>query len=253
VHAPEFAFERDAGNVTRAMRKLGITYPVAIDNKFAIWRAYRNHYWPAHYFIDAQGRIRHSHFGEGEYDESERVIQKLLREAGSTVANDLSAVDASGVQQASNEDAVSSFETYLGYERAENFASGAAQHDRVSTYALPAQLARNHWGLEGEWNIAAERATLVGAGGKISFRFRARDLHLVLGPGRDGKPIRFRITIDGVAPAESRGMDVAADGTGSVTEQRLYQLVRQAGDVSERTFSIEFFDPGVSAYAFTFG
>ena len=255
VHAPEFAFERDPGNVTKAVRDLGITYPVAIDNDYAIWRAFSNQYWPAHYFIDAQGKVRYHHFGEGEYARSEQVIQQLLAEAGNkNVATDMVRADASGVQLAGDEADVASPETYLGYERAQNFvAAGGAVTDRVSNYTAPAQPALNQWGLAGDWNIGREQASLAKAAGKILFRFHARDLHLVLGPGADGKPVRFRVMLDGAAPGKDSGVDVAADGSGRVSGQRLYQLLRQSGPVRDRTFSIEFLDPGVQAYAFTFG
>ncbi len=255
VHAPEFAFERDVANVTRAMKKLDIRYPVAIDNQYTIWRAFKNQYWPAHYFIDAQGRVRHHHFGEGSYAESERVIQQLLQEAGTArVAQGLAEVDAQGVQRAADNDAVRSPETYVGYERSENFAATpAVVRGQAATYTVAAPLALNAWGLAGRWTVGPEHATLDAAHGQIRYRFQARDLHLVLGPGRDGKPVRFKVTIDGQAPGAAHGLDVAADGSGTVTEQRLYQLIRQPGEVRERSFSIEFLDPAVSAYAFTFG
>ena len=255
VHTPEFAFERDIGNVTTAMKRLGITYPVPVDNQYAIWRAFHNQYWPAHYLIDARGRLRYRHFGEGNYAESERVIQQLLQEAGTArVAPGLIEVDAKGVQQAADLDAVRSHETYVGYERGEHFASTPGTvHDQAVEYTLPARLALNTWGLDGRWNVGAEHATLAGPSGRIVYRFHARDLHLVLSPGADARPVRFRVSIDGRPPGPARGMDVAEDGTGIITEQRLYQLIRQPGDVVERTFSIEFLDPAVSAYAFTFG
>ena len=241
VHAPEFAFERDVGNVTQAMKDLGITYPVAIDNNYKIWRAFNNQYWPAHYFADANGQIRYHHFGEGDYAESERVIQQLLREAGAqNVAGGLIDVDAKGVQQAPDLNTVQSPETYLGAQRAENFVKSGP-------------LALNNWTLEGQWNVGGQQVTLEQAGGRIVYRFHARDLHLVLAPGADGKPVRFKVTVDGQAPGDAHGTDVAPDGTGTVTEQRLYQLVRQPGEVQDRTFSIEFLDPNVAAYAFTFG
>ncbi|ROM33890.1 cytochrome C biogenesis protein [Pseudomonas poae] len=241
VHAPEFAFERDVNNVTKAMRDLGITYPVAIDNNYTIWRAFNNQYWPAHYFVDAKGQIRYHHFGEGEYAESERVIQQLLREAGAThVAGGLIEADAKGVQRASDVNEVQSPETYLGFQRAEHFVKSGP-------------LALNDWTLGGQWNIGGQQVTLDQAGGHIAYRFHARDLHLVLGPGADGKPVRFKVTVDGQAPGDAHGSDVAPDGSGTVTEQRLYQLVRQPGAVQDRTFSIEFLDPHVAAYAFTFG
>ncbi|UVJ41804.1 redoxin family protein [Pseudomonas sp. LS1212] len=255
VHAPEFAFEKDLGNVTKAMRDLGIDYPVAVDNDFRIWRAFGNQYWPAHYFADARGRIRYHHFGEGNYAESERVIQQLLREAGaSQVAGGLIGARGQGVQKAPDMAAVRSPETYLGYQRAEHFVPAASlAPDRIASYSVPQQLALNDWGLQGTWQVGAEQARLVAPTGRIVYRFHARDLHLVLGPGADGKPVRFKVTLDGQAPGDAHGTDVAPDGSGSVTEQRLYQLVRQPGAVKERTFSIEFLDPGVSAYAFTFG
>ncbi|MCJ7956832.1 MAG: cytochrome c biogenesis protein DipZ [Pseudomonas sp.] len=255
VHAPEFAFERDVSNVTKAMTDLGITYPVAIDNNYKIWRAFNNQYWPAHYFADAKGQIRYHHFGEGDYAESERVIQQLLREAGATnVAGGLIEADAKGVEQAPDMNEVQSPETYLGFQRAQNFVTtGTLGTDTVVNYPAAGTLALNNWTLEGPWNVGGQQATLDQAGGRIVYRFHARDLHLVLGPGADGKPVRFKVTIDGQAPGEAHGTDVAPDGSGTVTEQRLYQLVRQPGAVQDRTFSIEFLDPHVAAYAFTFG
>ncbi|NYH10058.1 cytochrome c biogenesis protein DipZ [Pseudomonas moraviensis] len=255
VHAPEFAFERDVGNVTKAMKELGINYPVAIDNDYRIWRAFNNEYWPAHYFADAQGRIRYHHFGEGDYAESERVIQQLLREAGAkTVADGLINADAQGVQLAPDMNQVLSPETYVGYQRAEHFVPKTSLvPDKVTAYKPPTNLALNDWSLGGQWAVGAERATASTPATRIVYRFHARDLHLVLGPGADGKPVRFKVMIDGQAPGAAHGVDVAPDGSGRVTEQRLYQLVRQTDEVKDRTFSIEFLDPGVSAYAFTFG
>ncbi|UII69012.1 cytochrome c biogenesis protein DipZ [Pseudomonas sp. HN11] len=241
VHAPEFAFERDVNNVVKAMKDLAITYPVAIDNNYKIWRAFNNQYWPAHYFADAKGQIRYHHFGEGDYAEAERVIQQLLREAGvKNVAGGLIEADAKGVQQAPDMNEVQSPETYLGAQRAENFVKSGP-------------LALNNWTLEGQWNVGDQQVTLDQVGGRIVYRFHARDLHLVLAPGADGKPVRFKVTIDGQAPGDAHGTDVAPDGSGTVTQQRLYQLVRQVGGVQDRTFTIEFLDPNVSAYAFTFG
>ncbi|MFP5498390.1 cytochrome c biogenesis protein DipZ [Pseudomonas sp. SDT2931_S440] len=255
VHAPEFAFERDVNNVTKAMKDLGITYPVAIDNNYKIWRAFNNQYWPAHYFADAKGQIRYHHFGEGDYAESERVIQQLLREAGATkVAGGLIEADAKGIQAAPDMNEVQSPETYLGFQRAENFVTtGTLGTDKVVNYPAAGNLALNNWTLEGQWNVGGQQATLAAANGKIVYRFHARDLHLVLGPGADGKPVRFKVSIDGQAPGDAHGTDVAPDGSGTVTEQRLYQLVRQPGAVKDRTFTIEFLDPQVAAYAFTFG
>ncbi|WP_433738792.1 cytochrome c biogenesis protein DipZ [Pseudomonas putida] len=255
VHAPEFAFERNVDNVKKAMKDLGIDYPVAIDNEFKIWRAFNNEYWPAHYFADAQGRIRYHHFGEGEYAESERVIQQLLREAGaSQVSDGLISAKAEGVQMAPDNNAVQSPETYVGYQRAEHFVPETSLvPDKRSAYRAPAQLTLNDWSLDGQWVVGPERATASAPASRIVYRFHARDLHLVLGPDADGKPVRFKVLIDGKAPGGDHGMDVAPDGSGTVTEQRLYQLVRQNDGVQDRTFSIEFLDPGASAYAFTFG
>ena len=254
VHAPEFAFEKDLGNVKKAVTDLGVDYPVAVDNDYAIWRAFKNQYWPAHYFIDAQGRIRHHHFGEGGYDDSERVIQALLKEAGGNIVPaSLVAVSASGAQAAADTTNVRSPETYVGYDRAENFVSpgGAVQN---SSHVYQAGAPRlNEWGLAGNWTVGSERASLDDKDGSIVYRFHARDLHLVLGPGPDGKPVRFRVTIDSAAPAASHGVDTDADGQGVVTGQRLYQLVRQNGVIADHTFEIRFLDPGVQAYAFTFG
>jgi cytochrome c biogenesis protein CcdA/thiol-disulfide isomerase/thioredoxin len=255
VHAPEFAFEKDIGNVRRAVKDLKVDYPVAIDNDYAIWRAFDNQYWPAHYFIDAQGRIRHHQFGEGEYAESEQIIQQLLAEAGAAhVAGGVVQPDAGGVALAPANADVQSPETYVGYDRAENFASpGSAVQDREHDYTIPPQLSTNQWGLAGPWTIVDEKATLVRPGGRIAFRFHARDLNLVLGPGAAGRAVKYKVTIDGKSPAEDHGVDTSADGSGEVTEQRLYQLLRVKGEITDRTFEIEFFDPGVEAFAFTFG
>jgi thiol-disulfide isomerase/thioredoxin len=254
VHAPEFAFEKDIDNVRRAVRDLGVTYPVALDSNLTIWRAFNNEYWPAHYFIDAQGRIRHHHFGEGEYDDSERVIQQLLREAGyGNVPGGIVNPDSGGVQAAADNSDMQSPETYVGYGRAAGFASGDPVRDLSHVYTTPATLLPNQWGLTGDWTVVAEKAVLDHAPGKIVFRFHARDLHLVLGPAPGGKPVRFRVTLDGSAAGAAHGVDIDAAGNGTITTQRLYQLVRQSGTVTDRTFTIEFLDPGVQAFAFTFG
>jgi len=255
VHAPEFAFEKNIDNVRRAVKDLGITYPVAIDNNYAIWRAFGNQYWPAHYFVDAQGRVRYHHFGEGEYEQSESVIRQLLAEAGkSTVAGDFVHADAAGIGMAPDDADSQSPETYVGYSRAENFASpGGEVHDQPQAYTAPASFELNQWALAGRWTVRDEKAVLAGAPGRIVYRFHARDLHLVLGPGADGKPVRFKVRLDGQAPGDSHGVDTDAQGLGSVTTQRLYQLVRQSGEIRDRTFEIEFLDPGVEAFAFTFG
>lgn len=253
VHAPEFAFEKTESNLRRAMSDLGITYPVAQDNNLTIWQAFNNQYWPAHYFIDVEGRIRHHHFGEGEYERSESVIRQLLREGGRTNVPGGS-VDprAQGAQAVAAPTAKTSHETYLGYGRGQNFASGIARTDESANYKLAAPLTLGQWGLEGQWIVGKEMSRLDAPGGKISFHFYARDVHLVLAPGTPGKPVRFKVTLDGKPPGDGRGMDVAADGSGTVTQDRLYQLIRLKAP-SEHTFTIEFADPGVQAFAFTFG
>jgi len=255
VHTPEFAFEREPGNVARAVRSLGVTYPVAVDSRRAIWTAFKNQYWPAHYFIDAQGKVRSHHFGEGNYDESERVIQALLaeRNAGAKTG-DLVRVNATGVQAAPDLAAVRTPETYVGYSRQENYASPQSiAKDRRERYTAPVRPDVNQWGLDGSWSVGEEHAELTAAPGKIVFRFHARDLHLVLGPRPDGKPVRFRVLLDGAPPLADGGVDVDKDGNGTVTDYRLYQLIRQKGAVEDRTFQIEFLDSGVQAFAFTFG
>jgi len=254
VHAPEFAFERDPDNVRRAVGELGIRYPVAIDDDYAIWRGFSNQYWPAHYFIDAEGRIREHHFGEGDYEGSERMIRQLLTEAG---YKDLppagAAPAAAGIEAAPDMAHVSSEETYIGYRRADGFRSpGGFADDRSKSYALPASLALNEWGLLGRWTDDPEKAVLDAAPGKIEFRFLARDLHLVLGPPGD-KPVRFRVRLDGVAPGANHGVDTDDEGNGVIREQRLYQLIRQTTPGAQHTFSIEFLDAGAQAYSFTFG
>jgi thiol-disulfide isomerase/thioredoxin len=255
VHSPEFDFEKDPANVRKAVEKFSITYPVALDSDFALWNSFHNRFWPAHYFVDANGKIRGHHFGEGKYARSERTIRQLLTEAGATnLPEPLDDAAGEGVSAASDTANVASPETYLGYGRAANFASaGSLARDAAKVYETPAQLALNQWGLGGRWNVGTDKAALVSAPGRIVFRFRARDLHLVLGPGKDRKPVRFRVTIDGKAPAANRGMDVDAQGNGTVREQRLYQLIRQSGAVGEHEFAIEFLDAGVEAYSFTFG
>jgi cytochrome c biogenesis protein CcdA/thiol-disulfide isomerase/thioredoxin len=254
VHTPEFAFEKDIGNVRKALLDLGVAYPVAIDNDYALWRAFQNHYWPAHYFIDAKGQFRHHHFGEGDYAGSEQVIRQLLTEAGWPLPGEaVVTVAASGAEAASQAAEVASPETYIGLDRAENFASPGGEVKNVShRYEAPAPKL-NQWGLAGDWTVSNEDAVLDAAGGSIVYRFHARDLHLVLGSDQDGKPVRFRVRIDGAAPGPAHGVDAAPDGSGTVTEHRLYQLVRQSGQVADHTFEIEFLDPGVHAYTFTFG
>ncbi len=258
VHTPEFAFERDPRNVMKAVQQLKVEYPVALDNQYSIWRAFNNRYWPAHYFIDAQGNIRGHQFGEGNYAHSEQVIRRLLVEAGQTdlpPPADPAAADLQGVATQADMGNLRSPETYLGHARAEQFASpGGQRADAAFGYTLPSTLALNQWGLSGQWRVNDEAAQLQQAGGRIAFQFHARDLHLVLAPGEDGKPVRFRVLLDGKPlPAADAGADVAADGTGTVNEHRLYQLIRQQGTIGPHRFEIEFLDAGVQAYAFTFG
>ena len=255
VHSPEFAFEKDQRNVERAIRDLGITYPVAMDNQYTIWNAYQNQYWPAHYLIDANGKIRHQHFGEGAYRETEQMIQMLLKEAHQGVlatVNELVQVAGSGATAAAAQSERSP-ETYLGYARQRNLVSPEAiQQDVAVQYSTPHTLEPDQWALSGQWQLSAEAAALQSSGGAISYRFLGRDLHLVLGSD-NGKPVRFKVTLDGVAPGPDHGVDIDAQGNGVIREQRLYQLIRQNGKTGARTFRIEFPDAGAEAFAFTFG
>jgi cytochrome c biogenesis protein CcdA/thiol-disulfide isomerase/thioredoxin len=255
VHTPEFAFEKDQGNVSKAVRDLKITYPVAIDSNYAIWKAFNNQYWPAHYFIDKQGIIRYHHFGEGEYDKSEQVIQQLLKENNASLrVSGTVQVNAVGAQAASDVEDVQSPETYVGYGQGRHFASPEpVKKDSPGLYTSPGRLQVDQWGLIGKWNVGDEQAMLITPPGKVVFRFHARDLHLVLGPGKDGKPVRFRVLLDGAPPAGDAGIDVDGQGNGTVNEYRLYQLIRQKGKVEDRTFQIQFLDPDVEVFAFTFG
>jgi Thioredoxin like C-terminal domain len=231
-----------------------IGYPVAIDNDYKVWRAFENEYWPAHYFIDVHGKVRHHHYGEGEYEESERIIQKLLVDAGNKdVPAGVVAVNASGAEAASAKADVNSPETYIGFDRIDRFVSpGGVVQNESHGYAV-GEPKLNEWSLTGKWTVGGERAQLDEADGSIVYRFHARDLHLVLGPATEGSKIRFRIAIDGKAPGDAHGTDTDAEGNGVVTTQRLYQLIRAQGTVADRTFEIRFLDPGVQAYAFTFG
>ena len=252
IHAPEFAFERDPANVAKAVQDLGVRYPVALDNQYRLWNALHNQYWPAHYFVDAAGRIRYFHHGEGEYAMSERVIRQLLAEAGHAPAGAMAQATATGAEAAAAFAEIGSPETYLGYYRADRFASpGGLLHDRPKTYAA-APLSLNEWTFEGPWIDMRQSARSLAPGARISFRFHARDLHLVLGSAT-GKPVHFRIAVDGQAPGPDAGVDSNPDGSGVASGQRLYQLVRQKGPVRDRTFSITFIDPGAEAFSFTFG
>jgi hypothetical protein len=255
VHSPEFAFEKDFDNVRRAVKELEIAYPIAVDSDHAIWRGFDNNYWPALYFVDAQGRVRHHHFGEGSYEESERLIQNLLAEAGAAnIDRSLVAVDPRGVEVAAEWATLKSLENYLGYARTEHFASpGGATRDQPKAYEQPSRLRPNEWALAGDWTVRADASVLNASRGVLATRFHARDVNLVMSPPTSATPVRFRVTIDGKPPGDARGLDVDAQGYGTVTEPRLYQLIRQPDAVGERALEIEFLNPGVETFAFTFG
>jgi len=255
VHTPEFGFEHNLDNIRRALQGLQVGYPVAIDNDYGVWGAFDNHYWPALYFADAQGHIRHHHFGEGEYQQSEMIIQQLLEEAGSAgVGHDLVSVDARGVEAPADWATLRSAENYTGYERTEYFASpGGVLPGQPHAYSAPAQLRLNHWALSGDWTMGEQATRLNAAGGQVAYRFHARDLNLVMGPAAPGTSVRFRALLDGQPPGPAHGTDADDQGHGTVAEQRLYQLIRQPGRITERTFEITFLDPGVETFSFTFG
>ena len=254
VQTPEFDFEGDLDNVRRAIEEMDVRYPVVVDNDYEVWRAFDNHYWPALYFVDAQGRIRHHHFGEGEYMESEKVLQMLLREAGRDIDQDLVRLDPGGVEAQADWGSLRSPETYLGYGRTVGFASPAGlAPDERRVYTPPARLARNQWALSGDWQIGVVPALLAQAGGSIRFQFHARDLHLVMGPPPGHPPVRFRVRLGGEVPGEARGIDVDERGDGRADHQRMYQLIRQPSPIGDRLFEIEFLDAGVEAFVLTFG
>jgi thiol-disulfide isomerase/thioredoxin len=254
VHTPEFPFERDAANVRQAATEMRIEYPIALDPDYAVWSAFSNRYWPAAYFADAEGRIRHHQFGEGEYEMCERVIQQLLREAGrDDVPGGVVSPPNDGVLAQADWTNLASPETYVGYQQAHNFASpGGVSVDEPRAYSVPERLTLNSWALSGTWTVESRAAVLDEAGGAIAFRFHARDLNLVLRSG-NGDAVPFRVVVDGAAPRTSYGRDVDADGNGTVVQPRLYQLVRQQGAIADRTFEITFLEPGVEAYVLTFG
>jgi thiol-disulfide isomerase/thioredoxin len=255
VHAPEFEFEKNVDNVRRAAKDMRVDYPIAIDSEHAIWRAFKNDYWPALYFVDAQGHIRHHQFGEGEYEQSEKIIQQLLAEAGIRgIGHELVSVDAHGAEAAADWGSLKSPENYVGYERTENFVSrDGAILDKRHVYTAPARLRLNHWALSGDWTVEKQVIVLNKANGRIDYRFHARDLHLVMGPAARGTSVRFRVLIDGQPPGAAHGIDVDDGGNGTVSEQRLYQLIRQPTPIADRQFEIEFLDSGVEAFSFTFG
>jgi thiol-disulfide isomerase/thioredoxin len=255
VQTPEFEFEKNIDNVRLASKQMGVVYPTAVDNGYAIWNAFDNHYWPALYIVDAKGRIRHHQFGEGDYERSEAIIKQLLAEAGQTgIGSDLAPVHETGAEVGADWSTLSSPETYVGYDRAENFSSpDGLVSGKPHKYAAPAQLELNHWALDGDWTVGKQGTVSNTANGRIVFRFHARDLHLVMGPAARGTPVRFRVRIDGAPPGAAHGVDVDAQGNGTVTEQRLYQLIRQPNPIADRQFEIEFLDPGAEAFVFTFG
>ena len=254
VHTPEFPFEREADNVRRAAKEMRVEYPIALDPDYKVWDAFANHYWPAVYIADAEGRIRYHHFGEGSYEETEQVIQGLLREAGRDVGTELVSVPDDGVETQADWATLESPETYLGYGQSRNFASrGGAEPDEPLTYAAPDRLALNTWALAGGWTVERRAAVLNRADGRIAFRFHARDVNLVMGPRSREATVPFVVRIDGKPPGDAHGLDVDELGHGTLSEQRLYQLVREPGRISDRTFEITFLGPGVEAYVFTFG
>jgi thiol-disulfide isomerase/thioredoxin len=254
VHTPEFGFEHDVGNVRRAVRQMGIEYPIAIDNNYAIWRAFNNQYWPALYLVDARGRVREHRFGEGEYEQVEVGIQRLLAEAGGGGGEAAVSVEARGLEAPADWSSLKSPENYLGHDRTQNFASpGGSTLDRKRVYAAPARLTLNQWALAGEWTMGRQATVLGSPNGRIAYRFHARDLHLVMGPPRAGTAVRFRVSIDGQPPGPAHGLDVDEGGNGTVVEPRLYQLIRQSRPIVDRQFEIEFLDSGVETFSFTFG
>ena len=254
AHTPEFSFEHDVQNVEEMLAAMRVDWPIAIDNEYAVWGAFANHYWPALYFIDAEGRIRHHRFGEGDYEESERVIQDLLREGGADVGDDLSPVSANGPEVEADWNDLESAETYLGYDRTQGFVSpgGMAPKER-RVYASSSHLGLNQWDLAGDWTVDADRVHLNEAPGRIAFSFHARDVHLVMGPSERNSSIPFRVTIDGEPPGDAAGTDIVEDGAGVLVQQRMYQLVRQRGPIVDRVFALEFSDGGAEGFAFTFG
>lgn len=255
VHSPEFSFEKDIDNVRGAAKDMRIDYPIAIDNDHAIWRGFNNEYWPALYFVDPKGKIRHRRFGEGEYEQSERVIQQLLAETGASgISSELVSVDARGAEAAADWGELRSEENYVGYKRTENFASpGGIKGGKPHAYTVPGQLRRNQWALSGDWTVGREAVVLNQPDGRIAYRFHARDLHLVMGPAATKTPVRFRVLLDGQAPNTAHGVDVDTQGNGTVREARMYQLLRQPGPIVDRQFEIQFLDAGVEAFSFTFG
>ena len=255
VSTPEFSFEYKEENVRWAVQDMHMDFPVAMDNNYAVWNAFDNEYWPALYFVDAQGRIRHHQFGEGDYENSERVLQQLLKEAGAkAIGDELVKLDPQGAETAADLPDLGCGETYVGYGRATNFASpGNVLTDNPNLYTVPSRMDVGQWALSGSWTLQKEAALLDKPGGKVVFRFRARDINLVMGPADPAHPVRFRILIDGQAPGAAHGADIDAQGNGILDRQRMYQLIRQPKPIMNRDFTIEFLDPGAEAFDFTFG
>jgi hypothetical protein len=255
VHTPEFSFEKDLENVREALTQMRVTYPIAVDSDHAIWEAFANQYWPALYFVDAEGRIRHHRFGEGDYERSEIVIQQLLAEVGvEGIGNELVSLDPQGPEVAADWGSLGSGETYLGYGRTDGFASpGGLTPNEARVYDIPDRLRRNHWALAGDWTATSEAVVLNEPNGRIARRFEARDVHLVVGPPARGSSVRFRVFIDGEPPGAAAGSDIDPGGSGQLDQQRMYQLIRQHSRITDRLFEIEFLDAGAEGFAFTFG
>jgi thiol-disulfide isomerase/thioredoxin len=255
VHSPEFGFETSVDNVRRAAKAMNVSYPIVMDSDHAIWNAFDNEAWPALYFVDAQGRIRHHYYGEGAYDQAEQILQQLLAEAGhADPSMELVSVVPKGVEAAADWRSLGTPETYVGYERAEGFVSpGGLAQNKSHVYTVPARLGLNQWALAGDWTVGGQPTLLNAAKGRITIRFRARDLHLVMGAKAPGGRVRFRVLLDGHAPGSAHGLDVDGDGNGVAVEPRLYQLIRQTAPIADHTFEIEFLDAGVEAFSFTFG
>jgi thiol-disulfide isomerase/thioredoxin len=255
VHTPEFPFERDVDNVREAAKAMRVEYPIALDSAYGVWEAFGNHYWPAVYIADADGRIRHHQFGEGGYEECERIVQQLLREAGGDgISDDLVPAPTEGFELQADWANLETPESYLGYEQAQSFASpGGARRNELRAYETPEQLRQNQWALAGNWTVGDKACVLDEAGGRIVFRFHARDVHLVMSPGGRGRSVPFHVLVDGEPPGDAHGFDVDEQGHGTLSEERLHQLIRERGPITDRTFEISFDAPGAAAYCFTFG
>ena len=254
VHTPEFDFEHDADNVRRAVKDRGIDYPVALDNDYEVWRAFDNYFWPALYFADAEGQIRHHHFGEGEYRQSEMVLQQLLTDAGFDAPRGSVSPDPHGAEVGADWASLRTPENYTSYERTEGFASpGGMRPGTPQIYGAPGRLGLNQWALSGQWTAQEHATRSDAAGAQIVYRFQARDVNLVMGPPTPGDSVRYQVLLDGETPGPAHGGDVDDQGRGTVVDPRLHQLIRQPGSIAERTVEITFLDPGAQLYSFTFG